>query len=221
MNGLVTGIVLAGGRSSRMGCEKALLPVGTQLLIERVIEHLVPLVDHMIVVGHESNARLLAERLDPAVVEAVVTDCSPHEGPLMGVYTGLMHSQSPWNLLVPCDMPWADTELLRRFLTACRRDARVVAARHPQGGIQTFPLACHRSVCRLVGALLDGGQRAVRALLREPCALLLPLAEAECPAVRSVNTFPDYERLCDELTVTPHPVGGLPHPGLPMSQEDR
>ena len=184
----VTGIVLAGGASSRMGCDKALLTVGGQRLIARVIERLLPWVDRVMVVGHADNAA----RLQPFVTGEVVTDFVPGRGPLMGLYTGLMHSQTPLNLLVPCDMPRLDDRLVQRLFLAWRPGLALVAGAQPEGRLQPFPLLCHRSACRLIGALLDRRESALQQLRELPGADVIDLDDSVVPT--NLNTPEDYER---------------------------
>ena len=147
----VTGYILAGGQSSRMGRDKALLPIGSRTLIELVMKRIQPLVDHVVVIGHPRNVQPLGELLK----RKVLTDLKPGCGPLMGIYTGLMQTETALNLFLPCDMPWVEGRLIERLLKACHGEARVVASLHPAQGVQPFPLICHVKACRAIGALLD------------------------------------------------------------------
>ena len=199
---MITGIVLAGGRSSRMGRDKALLPIDGRLLIELVIARLRPCVDRLLVVGHPDNAVRLAD-LD---VDAVYTDLRPGFGPLMGLYTGLMAADTPLAVAIPCDMPWIQPALIARLVQACREGAPLAASRYPADRLQPFPLACRAQACRTVGALLTRGQRSVQALFAEPEARSLPI---EDPALwrcfTNVNTVADYLALSDDATVASRP----------------
>ena len=96
----VTGFILAGGRSSRMGRDKSLLPLGSGTLIDVVSARLQSVLGRVVVIGHPDNAPQLAQRL----AQRVLTDVVPHEGPLMGIFTGLLHTHTALNVFVPCDM---------------------------------------------------------------------------------------------------------------------
>ena len=188
----ITGFVLAGGQSTRMGCDKAFLRIQGQRLIEWVIQRLQPHVDRVVVIGHTKNS----PRLRELHVADVLTDVRPSYGPLMGLYTGLMMSETPLNLFVPCDMPWIDGRLIERLIQACQADIQVVASEHPREGIQPFPLVCHLNVCRTIGALLDQGKRSLHDLLRHSSTTLVQINEPELwRAFTNVNTADDYAKL--------------------------
>lgn len=197
----LTGIILAGGQSSRMGRDKALLPIGQHTLVELVIQRLQPHVEQVFVIGHAQNAgtlhRLLCE--ERLVVSGILTDLKPGCGPLMGLYTGLMQTETPLSLCVPCDMPWVEGRLIERLASACRGEIGVVASLHPREGLQPFPLICHAKACRAIGALLDDGERSLQSLLRQPQARLVRIEEPELwRSFTNVNTLADYAKLCDD-----------------------
>ena len=197
---MVTGFVLAGGQSSRMGRDKAFLPAGARLLIGRVIQRLRPWVDRLVVIGNAANIG----RLRHLPVDGVLRDIRPGRGPLMGVYTGLMRTTTAVNLFVPCDMPRITGRLMERLLNARRRDAEIVASLHPVQGLQPFPLVCHRAACRTIGALLDRGERSLQALWRQPRTQLVRIDEpALWPAFTNINTVDDYAQLQQTTTLAP------------------
>ena len=196
----MTGFILAGGRSSRMGRDKALLRVGSQTLLELVMRRLAPCVQRLVVIGNAHNAR----QLEALSVEPVLTDLAPEMGPLMGVYTGLMHTDTPLNLFVSCDMPWVEPRLIERLTASAGPSTEAVASVHPREGIQPLPLLCHASACRTVGALLDRGARSLQVLLAQSRARLVQIEEpALWRAFTNVNTPADYGTLHDEIVV-PH-----------------
>ena len=197
--GGVTGFILAGGRSSRMGREKALLPVGDQRLIELVIQRVRPAVERLIIIGGAHNA----PPLHALPADAVLLDLKPDHGPLMGVYTGLMHTQTRLNLFVPCDMPWIDARLVERLLRACRGDVEAVASLHPPEKVQPFPLICHVRACRAIGALLDQGARSLQSLWSRQRTGLVRIEEPDLwRSFTNVNTLSDYAKLA-EAALTP------------------
>ncbi len=107
----VTSVILAGGLNKRFGKNKALITIGGQSMIERVIERLTPLTNRFLVVTATELPDLpLTGRAE------VIADIYPGLGPLGGVYTGLEASESPLNIVVACDMPFLNTELLDYML---------------------------------------------------------------------------------------------------------
>ena len=179
-----------------MGRDKAQLPVGQRTLIEAVLQRLRPTVDRLVVIGHPNHVE--AFRFLPSV-EEILVDAEPGQGPLMGVYTGLIHTRTSLNLFVPCDMPWIAGELIRRLVQVSLQGAEVVGSLHPVEGIQPFPLVCHRKVCRTVRELLNQKQRPVQELLRLPRARLVRIEEPGLwRSFTNINTVSDYAELCNE-----------------------
>jgi molybdopterin-guanine dinucleotide biosynthesis protein A len=105
----MTSIVLAGGRSLRLGQNKLTMTMAGQSLMQRVIACLVPLGSEVIVAFSQRGE-------NPALpfpeVKAVF-DLYPGKGALGGIYTGIITSGSFHNLVVACDMPFLNVELLR------------------------------------------------------------------------------------------------------------
>ena len=118
----VSGVVLAGGESRRLGRDKALERIGDQTLIERVVGRIAPVSAEVIVVV-ASPSKAAALPLPPEV--RVVSDRYPGCGSLGGIFTGLSASREPWIILVACDMPFLDPTLMR-CLMAMRRGVDAV-----------------------------------------------------------------------------------------------
>jgi len=102
----VTSIVLAGGKSLRLGRNKAVEEIGGQILIQRVIDRLSSLGNEIIVVTSSSD------QLPDLELRRVVDIC-PGMGALVGIYSGLKVATSYHSLVVACDMPFLSIALLR------------------------------------------------------------------------------------------------------------
>lgn len=100
----VLGFILAGGKSRRMGRDKAMLLISGESLLDRTLRLLLPLATTVTVVGSpERYARSDAR---------VLPDDRPGLGPLGGIATALRASSSPWNLIVACDLPYLTAPFL-------------------------------------------------------------------------------------------------------------
>ena len=102
-------IVLAGGKGLRLGHEKALETVGNKNLIQWVVFSLSFFNSDIIVV---TAARQSLSQFIGYPKLRIVTDTCPGKGPLGGIYTGLAASDSFYNLVVACDMPFLNQALL-------------------------------------------------------------------------------------------------------------
>jgi molybdopterin-guanine dinucleotide biosynthesis protein A len=109
----ISGIILAGGRSSRLGHDKILEKIGDKSLLERVISRIDTFSENIIIVtAHERTFAPLARH--PKV--KTVSDILPGHGSLGGIYTGLVTSSSFYNLVVAADMPFLNESLLRYMI---------------------------------------------------------------------------------------------------------
>jgi molybdopterin-guanine dinucleotide biosynthesis protein A len=122
--------VLAGGQSSRMGQDKAWLPVGGRPVVERVVERVAPLSDDVLLIAnvHAPYGRLPAR---------LVGDVYPGKGSLGGIYTALQAARYDHCLVVACDMPFLDAGLLR-YLIGLAPGYDVVIPR-----VEEFPETLH------------------------------------------------------------------------------
>ena len=112
--GDVSGIILAGGRSRRLGRDKAVEPFGGQPLIRRVIERVEPLAEEIVVVVADT-AR--GEALPLVEGERVALDIYPDCGSLGGIFSGLSAANSHWGMVVACDMPFLNRKLFEYMLS--------------------------------------------------------------------------------------------------------
>ncbi|MEF2968231.1 molybdenum cofactor guanylyltransferase [Paenibacillus sp. M1] len=97
----ITAIVLAGGRSSRMGRNKALLPLNGVPVIERLIREMESVAGEVIIAGGgQPEAYRYLEK-------NVIGDLFPETGPMAGLHAGLTEAKTAWSLAVACDMPFA------------------------------------------------------------------------------------------------------------------
>jgi molybdopterin-guanine dinucleotide biosynthesis protein A len=122
------GVVLAGGKSARMGMEKAALRIGTETLLARIVRRLHLTLPEVYIVGQPHLAALI-----PGT--PVIPDETPGMGPLGGLSTALAHAPSQRIFVMGCDMPFVEPELVRAMMRYAERypGADVVALRTPRG----------------------------------------------------------------------------------------
>ena len=167
----ITGLVLAGGRGSRMGgVDKGLQPHLGRPLALNALQRLAPQVGAMMI---NANRNLEAYA---AMGVAVYPDSSAdYAGPLAGLLAGLQHCATPWLVSVPCDTPNFPADLVRRLATALG-DAEIAMAATREGGVlRSQPVFCllRQSLAADLAAFLDGGERKVdRWTARRRCVTL-------------------------------------------------
>lgn len=110
----VTGIILAGGKSSRLGRDKAWEDVGGQRIIDRVIGALQSSCDEVLIIGDRPERQ--NELSLPKCIQ-YRSDELKGRGSIGGLYTGLKAADTLWSLVVACDMPFISRELIRFMLS--------------------------------------------------------------------------------------------------------
>lgn len=140
-------VVLCGGRSTRMGRDKATLPFGDMTLLERIVGILRPLVDEVTVVGRRNQALPTL----PADV-GVAYDAVEDQGPLGGLQAALTNTRCDAVYVTGCDAPFLAPAFVELLFEALGTSRIAVAE---QGGF-THPLAAvyRRDVLPIVGQLL-------------------------------------------------------------------
>ena len=111
----ITSIILAGGRSSRLGREKLAEVIAGKSLTERAVSSLISLSQEILIVISQKQARSSLSLYTYPEAKTVV-DLYPGKGSLIGIYTGLVHSTNFLNLVVACDMPFLNVNLLRYMI---------------------------------------------------------------------------------------------------------
>ena len=105
----ITCVVLAGGKGLRLGRDKVQETIGTDNLLQRVLSQLTAFNRDIVIVttGEKSLPQIHGYQRS-----RIVTDIYPGKGALGGIYTGLVESNSQYNLVVACDMPFLNQALL-------------------------------------------------------------------------------------------------------------
>ena len=139
----VTGVLLAGGGSRRMGRNKALMPLAGRRLVDRVLAVLGGVVDDLLMV---TNSPELYADLGLRMVPDVVAG----KGALGGIHSAIHHAAAPHCLVVACDMPFLNAGVLR-YLVDQRADYDVVvpnAEGRPQPLHAVYGKACLQPIAR-------------------------------------------------------------------------
>lgn len=190
----ITGLVLAGGRGSRMGgVDKGLQPHLGQPLAQHALQRLAPQVGPTLL---NANRNLPAYE---AMGSPVWPDALPdYPGPLAGFLAGLQHCETPCLATVPCDTPNFPADLVARLAEAMLRDdAEIViaATREPDGSVQVQPVFClMRASLRdsLARATAAGERKIDRWAKQQRCSELL---FEDAGAFFNANTLAELQSL--------------------------
>ena len=104
----VTGIILAGGKSSRMGTDKGLIPFNGVPMIQHLINELEDLKIPIVIISNNTDY----EQFGFPVIEDLVKE----KGPVAGIYTALTNSSTEYNIVLSCDAPFVKKEVLNMLM---------------------------------------------------------------------------------------------------------
>jgi len=172
------GFILAGGRSSRMGSDKALVPLHGRPLLEIALKTMRPLCIPVQIAGARSDLQLFAP---------IVKDQHPDRGPLSGIHAALVSTSASWNLFLPVDMPLMPSSLLRLLLDRATLTSAPVTAVQLNGHMLPFPAVLHRSVLPHIEQCLANGQLACRPAWRTIASAFSTYIEA--PSIELLRTL--------------------------------
>jgi molybdenum cofactor guanylyltransferase len=153
----ITGLVLAGGRATRMGgMDKGLVELAGRPMIAHVLDRLAPQVDQILV-----NANRNVDRYAAFGWPVVPDTDTGFLGPLAGLVAGLRASDTPLVLTVPCDSPRLATDLAGRLYAVMERDAAEIAVAFDGEWLQPVFMLVHRQVLASLEVFLAAGGRKI------------------------------------------------------------
>jgi molybdopterin-guanine dinucleotide biosynthesis protein A len=129
---LVTGAILAGGSSRRLGRDKVTLELGGKPLARWVAEALGPAVAELWLVTNHPQAHL-------SLGLPLVTDLAPFQGPVGGLATALFYARTPWVLLASADTPFLAPGLAAALAGAAGQLTRPALVCRTERGLEPFP----------------------------------------------------------------------------------
>lgn len=175
--------ILTGGRSSRMGRDKALLPFHGQTLVEWIAAQAGQAASQVFLVGAPQRyAHLPIPCLD---------ELHPDQGPLSGIEAALRHAPPGWALILACDMPAVTPALLCGLFSAAQdSSAHIVAAAAPRRPPEPLCAAWHTRALPAVQAALAQRRLKVRDLFSELEVLHYPVHSESL--TKNVNAPEDW-----------------------------
>lgn len=178
----LTAVILAGGKSQRMGMDKAFMKYETLTFVERIISAVKPLVKDVILIANKATYA----QFDAIVYPDLVLD----KGPVGGIYTAMEMAKTPFLLVLSCDIPLISTALLRFLI----QNSRVTEATVLTIGDQLQPLTAiyKRNTIDIFKDALTKEQLKLQTVLEN-----LDLQKLPCPVtllndLTNINTLNDF-----------------------------
>jgi molybdopterin-guanine dinucleotide biosynthesis protein A len=187
----VTGVLLAGGKSRRMGQDKRFLHVGEMTLFERSLAVLRSVFQDVLVVIAQDSPPLQA---DVPVIRDLVPDC----GSLGGLYTGLMQAATSYVFVVACDMPFLDPRAVQ-YVAGLKHQGDIVMAKRGEG-LQPMHAIYSRRCLPVMEEMLKAHDLKIQKIVRHPTLQVRFITETELSGIDpdgrsflNVNTPSDLE----------------------------
>jgi len=187
----LTAFVLAGGKSTRMGQDKALLELNNETLLVRVLK-LAKLI--------APNVRIIGDAKKFAPWGDVVEDIYPEHGPLGGIHAALAGTETDLNLVLPVDMPFLDRAFLDFLVAKGASSSAIVTV--PRSGDRLHPLCAtyRRSFVEVAKRSLEAGHNRIDALFSDVETQIIEEDEIRrngfpLNLFRNVNTPQDWQEL--------------------------
>lgn len=159
MNKFGSAVILAGGKSTRMGFDKQLLNINGERLISWIIERLKDEFNDIIIV---SNKPEYYRKVDCRIVSDIIKDM----GPLSGIHAGLMNAKSQYVYFLACDMPMINIDYIK-FMKECLISDYYYGCITKIGDwIEPFNAFYSRSIVDVIENQLISGKRSVYTLVK-------------------------------------------------------
>jgi len=182
-----TGIILAGGRSQRMGTDKGLLLLDGKSFVSHIYKALQPLFgENCIIVSSNPDYDFLGCTR--------VEDIIPNKGPLGGIYTGLKYSKTKMNIVVSVDAPLVTTELLQ-WMFSKHSELFLVSQLLVDGKTNPLVVVYDRSIRIQISEAIAGNKLKVRDLVDGVIHQDVQVPEKWKNQLVNINTPEEYQNL--------------------------
>jgi len=186
----VTGIVLAGGLSRRMGTDKSMISLNGRPMIEHAIEAIKPLCGQVVISSNQCT-------YDFTGCE-VWEDELPERAPIIGIYSCLKRSQTEVNILLSCDMPLMSTQMLQ-YLLEKSANSDITVPVHGDHFIEPLCGIYKKSSLCILKEYIDKGNYRLNECIRSASAQLVKVDEKlpfySVDLFSNINTPEDYHKI--------------------------
>ena len=196
----VTAFVLTGGRSSRMGSDKALLSWAGETLLERTVG-----------IAHQACGQVFicGSRKRYGQFGDVIEDAELGRGPLSGIQAALHATQTGLNLILSVDLPLMTVEFLAWLLQQARSGEQSITAPESQRQLQPLCAVYHRELASVVDEALAKGVLKVTRLFDRVRTRIIGEREIVAAGFKpsiftNVNTPEEYESLLQTVSESSH-----------------
>ena len=191
----VTGFVLAGGKSSRMGQDKSFMQLGGRTLLAHALERAQAATGNTWIVGSTEKF---------AAFGPVVEDVYPGRGPLAGIHAALSGTRTQLNLITAVDMPFLQIDFLKYLITQASACHAAVVVPRAGGGLQPLCAVYRKDFAQVAQRSLIAAKNKIDTLSADVPTLVIEQAELERSGFmqdmfRNLNTEQDWQEAQQKL----------------------
>ena len=188
----VTGVILAGGMARRMGgTDKGWIEFEGKPLIQHALDIIQPQVARCVI-----NANRSLEAYRSLNIDVYMDLEEGYLGPLMGMATGLAHSDTDWVAFIPCDSPRLPVDTVMRLLRAVEDSKATIAVAHDGKRLQPVVALLHRSLLKDLKKALSNGERKIESWFSRHSCVEVDFSDC-IDAFVNVNRRDDLDALID------------------------
>ena len=175
----ITGIILAGGKSSRMGTDKGFLKLKNKPFVRYSIDALKPLVSEIIIVSDNPDYDVFGlKRID---------DITKNAGPVAGICSGLEASSTTYNLVLSCDIPLITSEILQKLIDNIDDTSQIIQV-ESKGKSMPLIAIYKKELANTIDTFLKNDERRLRVAIKSCISKNIVLEKEHEFSTMNVNT---------------------------------
>jgi len=175
----ITGIILAGGKSSRMGTDKGHLELNNKSFIQYSIEALKPLVSEILIVSDNLDYDTFGLKR--------ITDIVKDAGPVAGICSGLKASSSEFNIILSCDIPLITSKILQKLIDNIDNSSQIIQI-ESKGKSMPLIALYKKQVLNTFNTFLQKDERRLRVVIKSCISKNIVLEKELEFSTMNVNT---------------------------------
>jgi molybdopterin-guanine dinucleotide biosynthesis protein A len=184
----ITGIILAGGKSSRMGTDKGFLELNNKYFIQYSIDALKPFVCEIMIVSDNPDYDTFGLKR--------INDITKNAGPVAGICSGLEASKTEYNVVLSCDIPLITSEIVEKLIRNIDDTSQIIQS---ESNGKSMPLIAiyKKQITKTFNALLEKDERRLRVAINSCISKNVILEKEQELNTMNVNTQHELKAVKD------------------------
>ncbi|MGC1205970.1 MAG: molybdenum cofactor guanylyltransferase [Flavobacteriaceae bacterium] len=182
----ITGIILAGGKSSRMATDKGFLLLNGKPFVQYSIDALKPLVSEIMIVSDNQDYDIFGLKR--------INDITKNAGPVAGIYSGLEASSNEYNLILSCDIPLISSEILQQLIDNIDNESQIIQV-ESQGKSMPLIALYKKELASTFDTFLKNEERRLRIVIKSCKSKNIILEKEHEFSTMNVNTQNELKAL--------------------------